>query len=107
MSAVVTGNDATAAKSRRRLEIPAPESKNECVPMSEELGKKLFSQGYDSDGFILGFDIDTDMYFLNDYNSKEIAPFLEGTGMWDLNVLSDYNVSTFLIYLFVYLSAAA
>ena len=75
--------------------------------MSEELGEKLFSQGYDSDGFILDFDIDTDMHFLNDYNSKEIAPCSEGTGMSDLNVLSDYDVFTFLIYLVVYLSTAA
>ena len=45
ISTVVTGNDATVAKARRRLEIPAPESKNERVPMSEELGEKLFSQG--------------------------------------------------------------
>ena len=47
------------------------------------------------------------MHFLNDYNSKEILPCLEGTGMCDLNVLSDYDVFTFIIYLFVYLSAAA
>ena len=46
------------------------------------------------------------MHLLNDYNSKEIAPCLEGTDMCDLNVLSDYDVFTFLIYLFVYLSAA-
>ena len=51
-------------------EIPAPESKNECVPMSEELGKKIFSQGYDINGFILDFDIDTGMHLLNYYNSK-------------------------------------
>ena len=75
--------------------------------MSEELGKKLFSQGYDIDGFILDFDIDTDMYLLNGYNVKEIAPCLEGTGMCDFNVLSDYDVFTFLIYWFVYFSAAA
>ena len=68
ISTVVTGNDATAAKAQRRLDIPAPERKNERVPMSEELGKKIFSQGYDSDGFILDFDIDTDMHFLNYYN---------------------------------------
>ena len=89
------------------MEIPAHKSKNERVPMSEELGEKIFSQGYDSDGFILDFDIDTDMRLLNDYNSKEIAPFSEGTGMCDLNVLSDYNVFTFLINMFVYFSAAA
>ena len=47
------------------------------------------------------------MHLLNDYNSKEIAPCLEGTGMCDLNVLSDYDVFTSLIYLFVYFSAAA
>ena len=47
------------------------------------------------------------MHFLNDYNSKEISPCLEGTGMCNLNMLSDYDVFTFLIYLFVYLSAAA
>ena len=70
ISTVVTGNDSTLAKAQRRLEIPAPESENEHVPMSEELGKKIFSQGCDSDGFILDFDIDTDMHFLNDYNSK-------------------------------------
>ena len=74
--------------------------------MSEELGKTLFSQGYDRDGFILDFDIDTDMHLLNDYNSKEIAPCSEGTGMCDLNVFSDYDVFKFLIYLFVYLSSA-
>ena len=85
----------------------APESENERVPMSEELGKKLFSQGYDSDGFVLDFDIYTDMHFLNDHNSKTIALCLEGTGMCNLNVLSDYDVFTFLIYLFVYLSTAA
>ena len=62
ISTVVTINDATVAKSLIRLEIPAPKSKNERVPMSEELGKKIFSQGYDSDGFILDFDIDTDMH---------------------------------------------
>ena len=107
ISTAVTCNDATVAKSRRRLEIPAPESKNERVPISEELGEKIFSHGYDSDGFILNFDIDTDMNLLNDYNSKEIAPCLEGTGMCDLNVLSEYDVFTFLIYLFVYLSAVA
>ena len=107
ISTVVTSNDATVAKSLIRLEIPAPKSENERVPMSEELGKKIFSQGYDSDGFILDFDIDTDMHLLNDYNSKEIAPCLEGTGMCDLNVLSDYDVFTSLSYLFVYLSAAA
>ena len=45
ISTVVTGNDATVAKARRRLEILAPESENERVPMSEELGKKIFSQG--------------------------------------------------------------
>ena len=39
ISTVVTGNDATVEKARRRLEIPAPESENERVPMSEELGK--------------------------------------------------------------------
>ena len=89
ISTVVTCNDATVAKSRRRLEIPAPKSENEHVPISEELGEKLFSQGYDSDGFILNFDMDTDMHLLNYYNSKEIAPCLEGTGMCDLNVLSD------------------
>ena len=75
--------------------------------MSKELDEKLFSQGYDSNGLILGFDIDTDMHLLNDYNSKEIAPCSEGTGMCDLNVLSDYDIFTFLIYLFVYFSAAA
>ena len=75
--------------------------------MSEELDEKLFSQGYDSDGFILDFDIDNDISFLNDYNSKKIALCSEGTGMCDLSVLSDYDVFTFLIYLFVYLSAAA
>ena len=75
--------------------------------MSEELDLTLFSQGYDSDSFILNFDIDTDIHFLNDHNSKEIAPCSEGTGICDLNVLSDYDVFTFLIYLFVYLSAAA
>ena len=107
ISTVVKGNDATVVKSRRRLEIPAPESENERVPMSEELGERLFSQGYDSDGFILDFDIYTDMHLLKDYNSKEIAPCSEGTGMCDLNVLSDYDVFTFLIYLHVYLSAAA
>ena len=107
ISTFVTGNGATLVKSRRRLDIPAPESENERVPMSEELGKKLFSQGYDSDGFILDFDIDSDMHLLDDYNSKEISPSLEGTGMCDLNVLSDYDLFTFLIYLFVYLSAAA
>ena len=69
-STVVTGNDATVAKARRRLEIPAPESENERVPMSEEFGENLLSQGYNSDGFILDFDIDTDMHLLNDYNSK-------------------------------------
>ena len=105
ISTVVTGNDDTVAKARRRSEIPAPESENERAPISEELGKKLLSQGYDSDGFILDFDIDIDMHLLNDYNSKEIAPCSEGTGMCDLNVLSDYDVFTFLIYLFVYLSA--
>ena len=89
ISTSVTGNDATVAKSRRRLEIPAPESENERVPMSEELGEKLFSQGYDRDGFILEYYIDTDMRLLNDYNSKEIAPCSGGTGMCDLNVLSD------------------
>ena len=104
---VVTGNDATVAKARRRLEIPAPESENERVPMSEELGGNLFSQGYYSDGFILDFDIDTGMHLLNDYNSKEIAPCSEGTRMCDLNVLSDYDVFTFLMYLFVYFSKAA
>ena len=66
---------------------------------------KKFSQGYDSNSFILDFDIDTDMNLLDDYNSKEIAPCLEGTVMCDLNLLSDYDVFTFLIYLFVYLSA--
>ena len=45
ISTVVTGSDATVAKARRRLEIPAPESENERVRMSEELGEKLFSQG--------------------------------------------------------------
>ena len=84
-----------------------PEIENERVPMSEEIGEKLFFQGYDSNGFILDFDIDTDMHLLNDYNSKKISPCLEGTDMCDLNVLSDYDVLTFLIYLFVYLSAAA
>ena len=74
--------------------------------MSEELGEKLFSQEYDSHGFILDFDIDTDMNLLNDYNSKEISPCSEGTCMCDLNVLSGYDVFTFLIYLFVYFSAA-
>ena len=74
--------------------------------MSEELDEKIFSQGYDSDGFILDFDIDTDMHLLNDY-SKENAPCLEGTIMCDLNVLSDYDLFIFLIYLFVYLSAVA
>ena len=47
------------------------------------------------------------MRLLNDYNSKEIAPCSEGTGMCDINVISDYDVSTFLIYMFVYLSAAS
>ena len=47
------------------------------------------------------------MNLLNDYNSKEIAPCSEVTGMCDLNVLSDYDVFTFCINLFVYLSAAA
>ena len=75
--------------------------------MSEELGEEWLSQGYNSNGFILEFDIYTDMHLLKDYNSKEITPFLEGTGMCDLNVLSDYDVFTFLIYMFVYLSAAA
>ena len=89
------------------MDIPATKSENERVPMSEELGEKLFSQGYYSDGFILKFDIDTDMHFLNGYNSKEIAPCSEGTGMCDLNVLSDYDVFTFIIHLFLYLSAAA
>ena len=70
ISTVVTGNDATVEKSRRRLEIPVPESENERVPMSEELGETLFSQGYDSNGSILNFDIDTDMHLLNYYNSK-------------------------------------
>ena len=79
-STVLTGNDATVATARRRLEIPAPESENGRVPMSEELGEKLFSQGYDGDGFILDFNIDTDMHLLNDYNSKEIAPCSEVTG---------------------------
>ena len=65
ISTVVTGNDATVAKSRRRLDIPAPEIENERVPMSEEIGEKSFSQGYDNDGFILNFDIDTDLHFLN------------------------------------------
>ena len=64
------GNYATVAKARRRLEIPAPGSENERVPVSEELGEKLFSQGYDSDGLIFDFDIDTDIHLLNDYNSK-------------------------------------
>ena len=45
ISTVVTGNDATVAKALRRLEIPATESENERVPMSKELGEKLFSQG--------------------------------------------------------------
>ena len=76
-------------------------------PCQRKFGKKILSQGYDINGFILDFDIDTDMLFLNDYNSKEIAPCSEGTGMSDLNVLSDYDVFTFLIYLFVYLCAAA
>ena len=49
ISTVVTGNDATVAKARRRLEILVPESENERVPMSEELGENFFSQGYDSD----------------------------------------------------------
>ena len=62
ISTVVTVNAATVKKSWRRLEIPSPESENKRVPMSEELGEKLFSQGYDSDGFILDFDIDTDMH---------------------------------------------
>ena len=70
ISTVITGNDVTVEKAQRRLEIPATESKNERVPMSEELGEKLFSQGYDIDGFILDFDIYTDMHLLNDYNSK-------------------------------------
>ena len=47
------------------------------------------------------------MHLINDYNIKEIAPCSEGTGMCDLNVISDYDVFTFLIYLFVYFSAAA
>ena len=47
------------------------------------------------------------MHLLNYYNREETAPCSEGTGMCDLNVLSDYDVFTFLIYLFVYLSAAA
>ena len=34
ISTVVTGNYATVAKARRRLEIPAPESENERVPIS-------------------------------------------------------------------------
>ena len=70
ISTVVTGNDATVAKAQRRLEILAPKSENERVPMSEELGEKLLSQGYDSNGFILDFEIDTYMHLLNDYNSK-------------------------------------
>ena len=41
--------------------------------MSEKLGDKLFSQGYDSNGFILDFDIDTDMHLLNDYNSISVS----------------------------------
>ena len=52
------------------LDILAPESKNNRVPMSEELGENLFSQDYNSDGFILDFDIDNDMNLLNEYNSK-------------------------------------
>ena len=75
--------------------------------MSEELGEKIFSQGYNINGFILKFDIDTYMHFHNDYNSKEIALCSEGTVTYDHNVLSDYDVFTFLIYLFVYLSAVA
>ena len=66
ISTVVTQNDANVAEERRRLENRAPKSKNERVPMSEELGKNFFSQGYDSDGFILDFDIDTDMHLLDD-----------------------------------------
>ena len=53
ISTVVTSNDATVAKSLIRLEIPARESKNERVPISEELGENIFSQGCDSDVFIL------------------------------------------------------
>ena len=70
ISTVVTGNDATVEKARRKLEIPVPESENERVPMSEELGEKIFSQGCNINGFILNFDIDTDMHLLNYYNSK-------------------------------------
>ena len=70
ISTVVTGNDDTVEKSQRRLEIPTPESENERVPMSEELGKKIFSQCNDSNGFILDFDIDTDINLLNDYKIK-------------------------------------
>ena len=87
ISTAITGNDATVEKARRRLEIMAPESENERVPMPEELGEKLFSHVYDSDGFILDFDIYTDMRSLNYYNKKEIAPCSEGTGMCDLNML--------------------
>ena len=70
ISTVVTDNDANVSKARRRLDNPAPKSENERVPMSEELGEKLFSQGYNSDGLILNFHIDNDIHFLNDYNSK-------------------------------------
>ena len=79
-SNIVAGNDSTVATAQSRSEIPAPKNENGRVPMSEELGEKLFAQGYDSDGFILDFNIDTNMHLLNDYNSEEIAPCSEGTG---------------------------
>ena len=73
---------------RRSLEIPAN------VPMSEEIGEQLFSQGYDRDGLIPCYYPEMDMQLLDNYSSIAIGKY-EGDAAPELarTTASDTNAA--------------
>ena len=67
VSTVRVGNYGNTRATRRSLEIPAH------VPMSEEIGDKLFSKGYDRNGTIPFYYTEIDMQILDNYSSIAIG----------------------------------
>ena len=72
VSTIQVGNDVNKLATRISLEIP------DHVPMSEEIGEILFSQGYDSNGILPCYYPETDIQILDNYSSIEIGKEREG-----------------------------
>ena len=66
VSTVRVGNDENKRATRRSFEIPAH------VPMSEEIGEKVFLQGYDSNRILPCYYPETYMQLLDNYSSIPI-----------------------------------